>query len=221
MITSVAVIGLGRFGLSLSRELQVSGVDVLAIDKNPEVIEHAALTLRHAVRADATNREALAQLAVGEFNAAVVAIGGDLAASILVASALLKLNGPEVWAKASSPQQGEIFKQMGITHVFYPESDMGRRAAHLVAQSFEDYVDLGHGFALVITTPDKKYCRAPLGELDVRRKEGFSIAAIRGKNGEWETAHAGTVLNPDDLIMVVAPVKTIVRITQNRKGKTS
>lgn len=217
MIQSVAVIGLSRFGLAMARELQASGVDVLAIDRDVDVVEHAAQTLRHVVRADGTNHDALEQLAVGEFNAAVVAIGGDLAASILVASALLKLDGPEVWAKATGPQQGEIFKQMGITHVFYPEADMGRRAAHLVAQSFEDYVDLGHGFALVITTPDEKYCHATLGKLDVRRREGFSIAAIRGENGEWGTAHAGTVLHPDDLIMVVAPVKTIAKVTSHRK----
>lgn len=217
MINSVAVIGLGRFGLAMARELQASGVDVLAIDKDAEVVQHAAGNLRHVVRADATSREALEQLAVGDFNAAVVAIGGDLAASILAASALLSLGGPEVWAKAANPQQGEIFGQMGITHVFYPETEMGRRAAHLVAQSFADYMDLGHGFALVITTPDPKYCRATLGELDVRRREGFSIAAIRGEDGEWSTAHAGTVLHEDDLIMVVAPVKTITRITRGRK----
>lgn len=217
MIKNVAVIGLGRFGLAMAKELQNSGVDVLAIDKNPEVVEQASQFLRHAVRADATNRDVLEQLAVAEFSAAVVAISDDLAASILSASVLLALNGPEVWAKAASPQQGEIFKQMGINHVFYPESDMGRRAAHLVAQSFEDYVDLGHGFALVVTTPNEKYCHATLGELDVRRKEGFSIAAIREANGEWVTAHAGTILEPEDLIMVVAPVKTIAKVSQHSK----
>ncbi|MCI6584448.1 MAG: TrkA family potassium uptake protein [Mobiluncus porci] len=214
MNKSVAVIGLGRFGLAMAQELEASGVDVLAIDKNPEVIASAAETLRHAVKADGTDAEVLKQLAVDQFTTAVVAIGGDLAASILAASALITLNGSKIWAKASSPQQGEIFKQMGIDRIFYPESDGGRRGAHLVAQSCEDYVDLGHGFALVITNPADKYCHDTLGDLDVRRREGFSIVAIRSDSGEWETAHAGTVLKPQDSIMVVAPTKVIAKVAR-------
>lgn len=213
---SAVVIGLGRFGLSMAMELEASGVDVLAIDRNPEVVQRASGLIRHVVKADGTDKEALSQLAVDEYACVVVAIGEDLGASILSASTLLTLNCPQVWAKASSTQQGEIFKQMGITHVFFPEADMGRRAAHQVAQSFEDYVDLGHDFALVITTPPERICGDTLGNLDVRRREGYSIIAIRDADGVWDTAHAGTVLKQDDKIMVVAPTRNIAKITNQR-----
>lgn len=85
--------------------------------------------------------------------------------------------------------------------------------AHLIAQSSADYMDLGCGFALVTTTPDPKYCRATLGELDVHWREGFSIAAIRGKDGERSTARAGMALHEDDLTMVIVPIKTITQVT--------
>ncbi|SQC01672.1 potassium channel family protein [Mobiluncus curtisii] len=160
---SAVVIGLGRFGLSMATELEASGVEVLGIDCNPEVVQRASALIRHVVRADATDKEALAQLAVDEYACGVVTIGGDLAASILSASALLTLHCPQVWAKASSVEQGEILNQMGITRVFYPESEMGLRAAHQVAQSFEDYIDLGHGFALVINQSGTALLRKDLG----------------------------------------------------------
>lgn len=211
---SAVVIGLGRFGLSMATELEASGVEVLGIDCNAEVVQRASALIRHVVRADATDKEALAQLAVDEYACGVVTIGGDLAASILSASALLTLHCPQVWAKASSVEQGEILNQMGITRVFYPESDMGLRAAHQVAQSFEDYIDLGHGFALVITSLGPRYCGKTLGELDVRRRDGFSIVAIESPTGTWETAHAKTILSPEDRVMVVAPTRIISKITR-------
>lgn len=213
-LQSAVVIGLGRFGLSMAMELEASGLDVLGIDSSPEVVQRVSGSIHHVVRADATDREALSQLAVNEYGCAVVTIGGDLAASILSVSALLTMNCPQVWAKVSSAEQGEILKQMGITRIFYPEADMGRRAAHQVAQSFEDYIDLGHGFALVITNPGARYCSDTLGNLDVRKREGFSIVAIKTETGDWTTAHAGTVLSPKDTIMVVAPTRTIGKITR-------
>ncbi len=207
---SAVVIGLGRFGLSMATELEASGVEVLGIDCNPEVVQRASALLRHVVRADATDKE----LAVEEYACGVVTIGADLAASILSASALLTLHCPQVWAKASSAEQGEILNQMGITRVFYPESEMGLRAAHQVAQSFENYIDLGHGFALVITSLGPRYCGKTLGELDVRRRDGFSIVAIESASGTWETAHAKTILSPDDRVMVVAPTRIISKVTR-------
>ncbi|HLS92702.1 MAG TPA: NAD-binding protein, partial [Microbacterium sp.] len=88
-------------------------------------------------------------VAVDEFDRAVIAITGDLKASNLTASLLLQLNGPVIWAKATDAQHGRILEQLGVHHVVYPETDMGRRVAHLVRGAAKDYPEIDGGYALV------------------------------------------------------------------------
>ena len=126
----VAVIGLGRFGMSLALELAGDGVEVLGIDSDPKVVQSMAGRLTHVVEADSTDEEALRQLSVHEFDRAVVGIGNDLEASILTASVLLTLGVPHVWARAISHSHARILGQLGVHHVVRPEHDMGKRVAH-------------------------------------------------------------------------------------------
>lgn len=205
----VAVFGLGRFGSALALELVYAGYSVLGIDKSPAVVQSLASRLPHVVAADPTNEETLRELGIQDFSRVVVAIGNDLASSILATSALLKMNGPDVWAKASTPQQGQILEQMGVKHIFYPETDMGRRAAHIVAQSFNDYVELGYGYALVSTTVNDAMTGKQLADLGLRRTKGISVIAVKGSNDQWVNAYAETILKPGDEILAVGPAKTI------------
>ncbi|OKL53588.1 potassium transporter [Bowdeniella nasicola] len=210
--SSVVVIGLGRFGSAMAQELEKSGAEVLAIDASEDVVEANTPQLQHVVRADGTSEAALRQLSVPEFSTAVVAIGGNLAASILTASVLLKIGNIDVWAKASSPEQGRILEQMGIRHVFYPESDMGRRAAHVVAQSFLDYIELGYGFALVATRTPAIMVSRPLKDLGLRKKSGVTVIAVRDADGSWTPAHAETVLGAEDTVLIVGPSNALARL---------
>lgn len=198
----MAVIGLGRFGVAMAEELTASGVEVLAIDTDPDVVQQYDGQFAHVVRADASNIEALFQLGVQDFPNAVVAIGQDLAASILVASALIKLDGPEIWAKASTSQQGEILTQMGIRHVFHPEQDMGRRAAHLLTHSLSDYFDLGHGFAMATAEVPANMDGRSIAELKVRRVHGVTVVGVRVGPQEWVPAKPDTVLRQGQTVLV-------------------
>ncbi|MER6326875.1 potassium channel family protein [Streptomyces coelicoflavus] len=85
----VAVIGLGRFGSSLASELMRRGWDVLGIDTDARLVQKHSDTLTHAAVADCTDPEVLRQLGVHDFTSAVVGIGTDMEASILVGSNLL------------------------------------------------------------------------------------------------------------------------------------
>ena len=164
---SVVVIGLGRFGSALALELMATGVEVLGIDGNEEIVQAHNGLLTHVVRADATKEETLRQLSVPDFDRVVVAIGTDIQASILTASLLLRLGIPSVWAKAVSDPHGVILEQLGVHHIIYPEKDMGKRVAHLVRGAMDDYIDIGEDFALVKTTPPEVDSRSP-----ARRAEG-------------------------------------------------
>ncbi|MGK9221709.1 MULTISPECIES: potassium channel family protein [Microbacterium] len=213
---SVAVIGLGRFGSSLALELMASGTEVLGIDGSEEVVQDHNAQLTQVVRADATKEEVLRQLAVDEFDRVVLAIGTDIKASILVASLLLQLNVPVIWAKAVDEQHGRILEQLGVHHVIYPEKDMGRRVAHLVRGAASDYLEIDRGYAIVKTAAPAEVQGVPLGETDLRRRHGVTIAAFRGASNEWANADADTVLHEGDVVLVVGPTRRVESFAQLR-----
>jgi len=92
-----------------------------------------------------------------------------------------------------------------VRHVIYPEKDMGRRVAHLVRGSMQDYLEIGDGFALVKTTPAARFVGTSLGELGLRSMHGVTITAVKRSGEPWQHATAETVLQPEDLILVTGP----------------
>lgn len=207
----VVIIGLGRFGLAMGEELVASGVEVLGIDKDPEVVQAMDGRLTQVVRADASNVEVLHQLGVDEFDTAVVAIGDNLAASILVASALIKLNGPEIWAKAATEQQAEILLQMGIKHVFEPEKNMGRRVAHLITRTLSDYFDLGNGFALATATLPEKVDGMLVRNIRIRPDYGVTLIGIKEEDGTWAQVRPETVLRAEQTVLAAGPSNKLAK----------
>ncbi len=202
---SVAVIGLGRFGIALALELMAGGTEVLGIDTDEEVVQSLNGELTQVVRADSTKREVLKQLAINEFDRVVVSIGNNVSASILTCSALLTMKIPVIWAKAVDDQHGLILEQLGVHHVIYPEKDMGRRVAHLVRGAALDYIEVAKGYALVKAPVPTEIQGKPLGETDLRRVRGVTIAAYQHGTDPWRNADNATVLESGDTILVVGP----------------
>ncbi|WP_205827210.1 potassium channel family protein [Microbacterium excoecariae] len=213
---SVVVIGLGRFGGSVALELMASGTEVLGIDADPDRVQEMNGRLTQVVRADATKEEVLRQLAVHEFDRAVIAISGDLKVSILAASLLLQLDGPVIWAKATDEQHGRILEQLGVHHVIYPEKDMGRRVAHLVRGAAKDYLEVDEGYALVKVSAPSELHGTALGATHLRERHGVTIAARRDPAGAWEHADTATVLREGDTVLVIGPTKKVERFAQLR-----
>ncbi|KAB1650481.1 TrkA family potassium uptake protein [Pseudoclavibacter endophyticus] len=213
---SVAVIGLGRFGRAVALELMASGTEVLGIDGREDVVQDLNGQLTQVVRADATKEESLKQLAVHEFDRVVIAVTGDIKVSILCASLVLQLGNPVIWAKATDEQHGRILEQLGVHHVVYPESDMGRRVAHLVRGAAKDYLEIDAGYALVKAAVPAELHGVTLGESEVRRRHGVTVAAWKGGNGSWHYAERETVLRTGDTVLVVGPTKRVEAFAQLR-----
>ena len=211
---AVAVIGLGRFGQSLALELVDNGTEVLAIDARADVVQSLNGRLTHVVRGDATKEEVLRQLAIHEFDRVVVAIGSDVEASILVTSLLLRFKISHIWAKAVSEPHGTILEQLGVPHVVYPEKDMGKRVAHLVRGSMQDYIEIEPGFALIKTTVPQSAVGVPLGQSKVRTEHGVTVAAVKRAGQPWTYATETTVLENDDIILVTGPTRKAERFSQ-------
>ncbi|MBC7725613.1 MAG: TrkA family potassium uptake protein [Burkholderiaceae bacterium] len=213
---AVAVIGLGRFGSALALELMANGTEVLGIDDREEIVQAHNGLLTHVVRADSTKEETLRQLSVPEFERVVVAIGGDIQASILTAALVLKLKVPTVWAKAVTDQHGEILTQLGVRHVVFPEKDMGRRVAHLVRGAMQDYIEVGENFAIVKTTPPRAVQGIALAATKVRAVYGVTITAFDRAGVGWSYTSVDTVLEAGDVILVAGAPDRVEAFSQLR-----
>ena len=89
---SFAVIGLGLFGSSVARQLCALGAEVLAIDTNSDLVQQVSGDVTTAAVADARDLEVLRALGAQECDCAVVAIGDDLAVSVLATMNLKELD---------------------------------------------------------------------------------------------------------------------------------
>ncbi|WP_267133143.1 potassium channel family protein [Streptomyces alkaliterrae] len=205
----IAVIGLGRFGSSLAAELMARKWDVVGLDENERRVQRHRDLLTHTAVADATDDEVLRQLGVHDFSSAVVAIGSDVEASILVTSNLLEAGVPNVWAKAISRQHGMILERLGAHHVVLPEHEMGERVAHLVTGRMLDFIEFDDDYALVKTIAPRVATGVPLGETGVRATYGVTVVGIKRSGQDFTYATAETVVQPGDVIIVTGRTQAV------------
>src|SRR5699024_5082688 len=137
---SVLVIGMGRFGAAMAATLDQLDRDVLAVDKNPELVAQWSGRLP-IVEADGTNPEALEQTGAADFPVVVVGLGTPLESSVLITANLVDLEVDQIWAKATTAEHGRILRRIGADHVVYPEHDAGHRVAHMVQGRMLDYIE--------------------------------------------------------------------------------
>ncbi len=207
--SNVMVIGLGRFGSALAKELMRTGHEVLGVDTDERIVQQMALELTHTVKADTTDEATLRELGITEFDSAVVAIGADIESSILTTSLLLQLGVPNVWAKANSTSHGTILKQLGCHHVIFPEAEMGKRVAHMVSGETLDYVSIDSDFVMVKTEVPPSFDGQTLAELKIRSTYGVTVVAVTKGDGKYVPAFPDTVLNDGNQIVVAGQVEPL------------
>ncbi len=205
----VLVIGLGRFGAATAGQLQRQNREVLGVDTDMVLVQKWSERLTHTVQADLRNLDALIQVGAEEFPIAVVAVGSDLEASVLITANLVDLKIPQIWAKAISQSHGKILSRIGAHHVVYPEAEAGRRVAHLVAGRVLDYIEFADDFALAKMTPPKKVQDVTLAASAVRTQYHLTIVGVRTPGSEFTYATPETVLTADDLIIVSGRISDI------------
>jgi trk system potassium uptake protein TrkA len=208
---AVLVVGLGRFGSAIADALTRLGHDVLAIEKNPEIVQEWSGRLTHVVEADATNLDALKQLGAQDFPIAIIGIGTSIEASVLAAANLVDLGTKQLWAKAITVSHGRILERIGAHHVVYPEADAGERVAHLVSGKLLDYIEFDDGFAIVKMRPPKETQGFTLGESQIRRKYGLTIVGVKSPGQDFTYAVPETRVSSHDLLIVSGHSELIER----------
>ncbi|TWT05248.1 TrkA family potassium uptake protein [Planococcus sp. CPCC 101016] len=180
MKKQIVVIGLGRFGSSVCRELHTLGHEVMAIDTDPEKVDAVANSASFTVIADATDKNQLNSLGVRNFEHAIVAIGDDLQASVLCTLMLKELGLPKVWVKARDLQHEKILDKVGADRVIQPEKEMGIRVAHHVdSDKIVDYIDLSQDYSIIELVASGKMADKTLVDLNIRKEFNCIVLAIK------------------------------------------
>ncbi len=208
---AVLVIGLGRFGAAIADALNRLGHDVLAIERNPKLVQEWAGRLTHVVEADATNIDALKQLGVQEFKIAVVGIGTSIEASVLATANLVDLGNKQVWAKAITPSHGRILQRIGAHRVVYPEADAGEKVAHLVSGKLLDYIEFEDGFAIVKMRPPLETQGFTLAQSQVRKKYGVTVVGLKSPGEDFTYAVPATMVTRHDMLIVAGNSQLLER----------
>lgn len=176
---SYIVIGLGRFGEELALQLGKLGAEVLAMDVCSENVQRVSPRVTHAVVGDAKDKEVLRALGARNFDCAVVAIGEDLAASVLISMNLMELGVPYVVCKAHDETYQRVLEKLGVNRVVIPEKENARRLGRsLYRHNVLDYIELSEEYGILELPAPKKWVGRSLKELNVRAEMGVNILAI-------------------------------------------
>ena len=210
----VLVIGLGRFGAAIALTLEKLGTQVLAIDTDPDLVQKYSGQLTHVVRADATQPEVLEQVGAGDFRIAVVGVGTSIESSVLIATNLVDLGKPVIWAKAISSAHGRILQRIGAHHVVYPEADAGKRVAHLVNGRLLDFIEFDDDFAIVKMRAPREVEGKTLAEADIRQRFGVTVVGVKTPGKDFTYAVPETVVAAHDLLIVSGRTGLIEKFSQ-------
>jgi len=210
------VIGLGRFGMRLATQLADAGEEVIAIDRNPEIIEAVKDRVALAVSLDATDEQALLAQGIEKVDAAIVGIGADFEESVLSTVILKHIGVKRVISRATNSVRGQILARVGADDIVNPERESADRwCDRLLAPAVLERTVLAEGYSLVQVQTPKSFLGKTLADLAVSTRYGVLVVAIRrtAETDDDETADPTqtiisapgptSIIHPNDVLVLI------------------
>ena len=180
MNKTFAILGLGKFGMSVARSLMRDGGEVLVADNSEEVINQISGEVTYAMTCDLTNADAIRDLGISNFDVVVVCMAQSFEASVMCVVVAKELGVPYVMAKAKNELHATVLEKIGADSVIFPEKEMGMRVArNLMSANFTDWIALSPDYSLVETEVPEKWVGRTLLELDVRKTYDVIVVGIK------------------------------------------
>lgn len=205
-----AVIGLGRFGLSLCEELMTQGAQVLALDIDENRVKLAAEIASHAIIADCSNEETVAELKLDEYDIVMVAIGDDINTSILTTLVLKEMGAKAVWVKAKDKFHAKILHKIGADKIINPERDMGIRIARsMVDKRVFDFLQLGSGLAIAEVVVGGKHNGERLDQHPCAKSDKLKLLGYKRGATIYDQPDLTVSLEIGDILIVAGEEKAL------------
>ncbi len=212
----IVVIGLGRFGASVAKNLYDLGYEVLAIDSREDAIQEIADNVTHAVQADSTDEKSLKELGLGNFDVAIIGIGSDVQSNIMTTIIVKELGVKYVIAKADSDLHAKVLRKIGADRIVFPERDMGARVANnLFSASILDYIELSKNYKIFEIVALDEWVGKALYEINMRANYGINIIAIKNGDSVNVSPGANDIIHKGDLLIIIGSTEGISKFNGN------
>ena len=211
----VVVIGLGIFGFNIAKDLYENGIEVIAIDKNKEVIQKIRNFSTKAVLADGTDKEVIDSIGMQEDDVVIISFGEDLAASTLITLHLKEMKVKHIIVKAPNEEHKHVLEKVGATEVIIPEKEMADKVAKsLISPNVLDYLPLSKDYTICELVPPASFMGKTIGDLHLRSKHHIEVIAVREILPDRLTMvpRADFIVKDSDVLVVIGKEEDIQKI---------
>ena len=175
-----AVFGLGRYGMAVAKELVENGMEVIAVDANPRIVNDAVAVLPVCKCADVTDQEVFSQLGISNVDVVIIAMASRLEASVMAVTLCKEAGVKTVIAKCANEMHQKILNRVGADKVVFPEHESGiRLAKNLLSSGFIDMISLSKEVSMITLDVREEWVGKNLIELNLRKKYSVNVVAIR------------------------------------------
>jgi trk system potassium uptake protein TrkA len=211
----VVVIGLGIFGCQLARQLYEGGLEVVAIDKNRDVVQRIKDHSTKAVLADATDKEVLESIGIDAKDTVVISFGEDLSASTLLTLYLKEMKVKEIIVKVPNEDYKRILLKVGASEAIIPEREMANKVARsIISPNVLEYLPISEDYTIVELAPPTDFIGKSLADLDLRKKYALQVIAIRDvlTNKMQLVPRASAIIKDSDVLVIIGREDDIRKI---------
>jgi len=211
----VVVIGLGIFGSQLARQLYDKGIEVVAIDKNKDVVQRIKDHSTKAVLADATDKEVLESIGIDAADTVVISFGEDLSASTLLTLYLKEMKVKEVIVKVPNEDYKRILLKVGASEAIIPEREIANKVARsIISPNVLEYLPITEDYTIVELAPPTSFIGKSLAELDLRKRYQLQVIAIRDVLLEklQMVPRASSIIKDSDVLVIIGREEDIQKV---------
>ena len=201
---SILLIGLNHFGSMIARQLHQQGHQVLAVDRDEARINAVLPYVTDAQIGDSTNEAFLRSLGINNFDVCIVTICSDFQSSLETTSLLKELGGKLVVSRADREVQEKFLLRNGADEVLNPEKQIAKWAAIRYASNhILDYISLDDDHAIYEVSVPKDWVGKTIGQIDIRKRYGINILAVKENGSMNLSVTPETVLNERRTLLVL------------------
>jgi trk system potassium uptake protein len=213
-LKKVIVIGIGIFGFNIAKKLYENGVEVIAIDKNKDVIQDVKDYCTKAILADGLDKSLIDSIGIHEDDVVIISFGEDLAASTLITLHLKQLKIKNIIVKAPNIEHKLVLESVGATEVIIPEKEMANKVAKsLLSPNVLDYIPLTDDYLICEIAPPQFFVGKTIEELHLRSKYNINVIAIRETlTDKIQVAKANSPIKDSEVLVVIGKSDDIDRI---------
>ena len=207
-----AVLGLGRYGRAVAKELVDKGMEVLAVDVDPEVVQEASAYLPICKKADVTVKDAIKSLGVASVDTAIICMANNLEASVLAVTICKGLGVKKIIAKCRDEMHREILRKVGANEVYFPESESGvRLARRLISSGFVDVKFMSNKVSMVDVKVKEEWKKKKLSVLNIQ-KYGKVVAVKNGDEIIYKTISPRMLLKDVSILYIVGDTAELSKL---------